>query len=82
MFYGLMIDESTDISVTKQLVLNGCNGSETSEPCSTLLTIVDLVDGTAEHIEDAIRVYVADKGLALSELMGFNWLRWCCSDGG
>ena len=39
------------------------------EPCSTFLRIVDLVDGTAEHIEDAIRAYVADKGLALSKLI-------------
>ena len=72
MFYGLMIDESTDISVTKQLVLYGRYVSETGEPCSTFLRIVDLVDGTAEHIEDAIRAYVADKGLALSTLMGFG----------
>ena len=72
MFYGLMIDESTDISVTKQLVLYGRYVSETGEPCSTFLRIVDLVDGTAEHIEDAIRAYVADKGLALSKLMRFG----------
>ena len=36
------------------------------------MRIVDLVDGTAEHIEEAIRAYVADKGLALSKLMGFG----------
>ena len=27
---------------------------------------------TAEHIEEDIRAYVADKGLALSRLMGFG----------
>ena len=36
------------------------------------LRIVDLVDCAAEHIKEAIRAYVANKGLALSELMGFG----------
>ena len=53
LFYGLMIDERTDISVTKQLVLYGWYAYESSEPCSsTFLRVVDLVDGTAEHIEE------------------------------
>jgi hypothetical protein len=43
-FYGLMIDESTDISVLKQLVLHGPYVSEAGQPCSTFLRIVDLVD--------------------------------------
>ncbi len=54
-FYGLMIDESTDISVTKQLVLYWRYVNEAGEPCSTYLRIVDLMDGTAERIEQAIR---------------------------
>ena len=72
MFYGLMIDESTNISVTKQLVLFGWYVCEMGEPCSAFLRIVDLVDGTAEHIEEDISAYVADKGLALSRLMRFG----------
>ena len=35
LFYGLMTDESTDISVTKQLVLYGWYVTESGEPCST-----------------------------------------------
>ena len=72
LFYGLMIDESTDISVTKQLVLYGRYVTEAGEPSSSFLKIVDLVDGTAERIEEAIRAYMTDKELAFSKLMGFG----------
>ena len=71
-FYGLMVDESTDISVTKQLVLYGRYVSESGESHSTFLRIVDLVDGTAERIEEAIRAYMTDKQLTFSRLMGFG----------
>ena len=67
-----MVDESTDISVTKQLVLYGRYVSESGEPRSTFLRIVDLVDGTAERIEEAIRAYMTDKQLTFSRLMGFG----------
>ena len=55
-----MILDSTDISVTKQVVLYGRCVSETGEPCSTFLRIVVLVDGTAECIKEAIKASVAD----------------------
>ena len=71
-FFGLMIDESTDISVTKQLVLYGRYVSDSGDPCSTFLRIVDLADGTAGKIEDAIKAYLSDKGLPFSQLMGFG----------
>lgn len=44
LFYGLMIDETTDISVMKQLVIYGWYASESSEPCSSFVRIVGLVD--------------------------------------
>lgn len=72
LFYGLMIDEGTDISVTKQLVLYGRYVSKNGEPCSTFLRIQDLQDGTAERIIEAIKAYIALKGLSLSKLMGFG----------
>ena len=68
-----MIDENTDISVTKQLVLYGRYVNESGEPRSTtFLRIEDLVDGTAERIEEAIRAYITDKELPFSKLMGFG----------
>ena len=71
-FYGLMIDESTDVSITKQLVLYGRYISELGEPCSTFLCIVDLVNGTAECIEEAIRAYLVEKELPTNKMMGFG----------
>ena len=71
-FYGLMIDESTDILVTKQLVLYGRYVAETGKPCSTFLKIRDLADGTAGRIEEAIRAYLADRELPMGKLMGFG----------
>ena len=69
-----MIDDSTDISVRKQLVLYGQYVSESGEPCSTFLRFVDLMDGTAACIEEAIRAYLEEKGFALRKLMGFGVL--------
>ena len=57
LFYGLMIDASTDISVTKQLILYGRYVSETGEPCTTFLRIVNLVD---ERLEEAIKAYISN----------------------
>ncbi|KAL5494009.1 hypothetical protein EMCRGX_G015277 [Ephydatia muelleri] len=71
-FYGLMIDESTDVSITKHLVLYGRYISELGEPCSTFLRIVDLVNGTAECIEEAIRAYLVEKELPTNKMMGFG----------
>ena len=71
-FYGLMIDESTDVSITKQLVLYGRYISELGEPCSTFLRIVDLMNGTAECIEEAIRAYLVEKELPTNKMMGFG----------
>lgn len=66
-----MIDESTDSSNTKQPIY-WWHVSESGESCTTYLRIVDLVDDTAEHIEEAIRAYLAEKEFALSKLMGFG----------
>lgn len=71
-FHGLMIDESTDISVVNQLVLYGRYVNETGEPCTSFLKIVDLFDGTAERIEEALQAYLTDKQLVFNRLMGFG----------
>ena len=75
-FYGLTIEESTDVSITIQLVLYGRYTSEVGEPCSTFLHIVDLLNATAECIEEAIRAYLVEKELPTNKMMGFG------SDGG
>ena len=70
--YALMIDESTDISVTKQLVIYGRYISDEGEPCTTFLKVQDLVDGTAVRIVESLRFYLNEKQLLFSNLMGFG----------
>ena len=70
--YALMIDESTDISVTKQLVIYGRYISDEGEPCTTFLKVQDLVDGTAVRIVENLRFYLNEKQLPFSNLMGFG----------
>ncbi len=68
--YGLLLYESTDISVTKQLVLYGRYDTDAGESHSTFL---DLADGIAECNEEAIKAYnMAEKDLAFSKPMGFG----------
>ena len=55
-FYNLMVDESTDVSILKQLVLYGrCVVSGELKTC--FLKIIDLADGREPTIVDAITTY-------------------------
>lgn len=53
-YFSIMTDESTDISVLKQLVLVVCYLLPTGNVTISFLAIDDLPDGTAETIEAAI----------------------------
>lgn len=70
-FYALMTDESTDISVLKQLVLVARYVTDSGVKTS-YLKIADLPDGTAESIEHAILKYADDKSLDIAKLRGFG----------
>ena len=58
-YSGLMCDESTDISVLKQLVLYGwfVHVGESGNTRSALLQIKDFFNGTAERIGAALVKY-------------------------
>ena len=49
-YYALMIDESTDISVLKQLVIYGRYISGKGEPCAMFLKLQDLVDALLHEL--------------------------------
>ena len=70
-FFSLMTDESTDISVLKQLVLVGKylthDGVRTS-----FLTITDIPNGTAETIEGVMLNFMREKGLQITRLCAFG----------
>ena len=70
-FFVLMTDESTDISVLKQLVLvcrySTCSGIKTS-----FLQITDIPNGTADTIEAALLRVLSGNGVDISRLRRFG----------
>ena len=71
-YFSIMTDESTDISVLKQLVLVVRYLLPTGDVTTSFLAIDDLPDGTAETIEAAILKITDTKSVDLSKLRGFG----------
>ena len=68
---GLMCDESTDISITKELILY-CRIVCNREIQTHFLKLVQLPDGKAETIHDAIIAYLQGAGIHLSSITSFG----------
>ena len=60
-YYSIVIDEATDISVTKQLLLCIQHLGEGGETCVKYLKLMKLSKGTADVITDAVVDYQALK---------------------
>ena len=71
-YCALMTDESTDISVLKQLVLVARYILPTGDVTTSFLAIVDLPDGTAESIEVAVVDIAEQKSIDVSRLRGLG----------
>ena len=71
-YFSIMTDESTDISVLKQLVLVIRYLLPTGNVTTSFLAIDDIPDGTAETIEAAILKITDNKSVNLSKLRGFG----------
>ena len=71
-YFALITDESTDVSVLKQLVLVARYILPKGDVTTSFLAIVDLPDGTAESIEAAIVRITEQKSIAVSRLRGFG----------
>ena len=71
-YFSLMVDETTDISVMKEMVLYARFVSSTSSVTSYFLKIIELSDGRAETVEEAILAYLMEKSIPLSKLVGFG----------
>ena len=71
-YFSLMTDESTDISVLKQLVLVARYILPTGEVATSFLAIDDQPDGTADTIEDALIAITSKKSIDLRKLRGFG----------
>ncbi|KAH6927071.1 hypothetical protein HPB50_026683 [Hyalomma asiaticum] len=74
--YSLMVDESTDISTTKQLciVVRFLNSAE-NKIATTLLDLVELSDGTAQTLHDTVVKTLDKHGLPVKNCLGL------CTDG-
>ena len=69
--FSIMVDESTNVSVLKQLVIYG--RAVTSGKLKTrYLKIVDIDDGKATTIVDAITSYLQSSGLDLNKISSFG----------
>ena len=71
-YFSLMIDESTDMAVLKQLVVVACYNLPTGDVETDYMHVGDIPDGTATTIEDAITSYLASKDLDPRFLRGFG----------
>ena len=71
-FYALMTDESTDIAVLKQLVQLGRYVTASEGVKTSYLCIVDIPDGKAVSILDAIMYFLDGKLLNIAKLRGFG----------
>ncbi|KAH6928950.1 hypothetical protein HPB50_022185 [Hyalomma asiaticum] len=74
--YSLVVDESTDISTTKQLciVVRFLNSAK-NKNATTLLDLVELSDGTAQTLHDTVMKTLDKHGLPVKNSLGL------CTDG-
>ena len=69
--YGLMVDKSTDVTITKKLVLN----AKIVKHCHTktrFLSNIDIKHGRAETIYNAIISWAEEKKINLDHFVGFG----------
>ena len=59
-FYSLMVDETTDISVVKEMVLYARFLGDGGSVVTSFLKIIELNDGRAETVEGAILGYLME----------------------
>ena len=67
--FSLIINESTDIAVCKELVMYACYLSPDATTCTAFLTITKLPNGTAETIK---RSFLGDKVLSVDKMVRFG----------
>ncbi|KAH7978728.1 hypothetical protein HPB49_006553 [Dermacentor silvarum] len=69
--YSLMLDESTDVSTTKQLCVSvRFHNSETNCISDTFLDLKEVANGTAEVMHQCVMDILSDHGLSLKDCVG------------
>ena len=69
--YSIMIDESTDVSVIKELVIYARYLSASGEVKNSFLLIDELPNGTVEVIEEQLVPFLKKSSILLSHLVDF-----------
>lgn len=69
--YSVMIDESIDIGVIKELVIYTRYLSAFGDVKNAFLTIMELTNGTADVIEESLVSFLNKSSISLSRLVGF-----------
>ena len=68
-FLGLIVDESTDITIHKKLnVYMKCLSKETNEPVYHFMDYVNVIDGKAETIINEIKMLMATKNIPMDKI--------------
>ena len=70
--YSIMIDETTDVSILKEMVIYVMYLTPEAKVCTGFLTINELPDGTAETVEKNLTAYLESKDMPLSRMVGFG----------
>ena len=71
-FYSIMIDESTDMSVINEMVVYARYIDSSALVKTAFLKIVELRNGSADTIEEALLAYLSDNSIPISGLVGFG----------
>ena len=71
-FVGILCDESTDISVTKQLVVYIKYITQNGDTCVRFLKLIDLSDGKAVSIEKALIDLCAEVQIPIEKVAAFG----------
>ncbi|KAE8293775.1 hypothetical protein D5F01_LYC06711 [Larimichthys crocea] len=71
-YFSLLIDETTDIAVAKQLIIYGRYLTETHEVRTSFLAIQDIADGQAITIVAAIKAFLSSADLDINKMAGFG----------
>ncbi|XP_078590444.1 zinc finger protein 862-like [Branchiostoma floridae x Branchiostoma japonicum] len=71
-YYSILIDETTDISVTKQLIIFGRYLTKKHEVRTSYLGILDIPDGKADTIVNKLKEFLRSIGADLTKMAGFG----------
>lgn len=71
-YYSILIDETTDISIVKQMTLMARYFTPNMELKTTFLELIDLPDGKADTIMTSLKNFFTTHQLDTSRLIGFG----------